>query len=232
MPSFPSAKEAKEFLVAQIVDEARREGVPLSEIERKMLYFSEGFWTLPDIMKVNEEFDQEYDSDEYEKKIAGLIAGAFTRAKHDDSRSLQTWQDAFAVLDKEDHYLIVMAQQAGVTGRKLWPVSAANQAGEAPPEPQPSSKNRRPWWVAAAIALFLSALLAASFYFGGYERRGVRGRQSIYELHENVPIVTFIGYVWAVVIMVGIALVWANPVRRLADRCLAGLRRAFSGRRN
>jgi hypothetical protein len=29
---FGSAREAKEFLISQIVEEARREGVPLSEI--------------------------------------------------------------------------------------------------------------------------------------------------------------------------------------------------------
>jgi hypothetical protein len=46
---FASAREAKQFLVAQIADEAQREGVSLSEIERKMLYFSETDWTLPDI---------------------------------------------------------------------------------------------------------------------------------------------------------------------------------------
>jgi hypothetical protein len=51
---FHSAREAKEFLISRIVEEARRENIPLSEVERKMLYFSETDWTLPDIMQVNE----------------------------------------------------------------------------------------------------------------------------------------------------------------------------------
>jgi hypothetical protein len=34
---FGSAREAKEFLITQIVEEARREGMPLSEIEREEL---------------------------------------------------------------------------------------------------------------------------------------------------------------------------------------------------
>jgi hypothetical protein len=51
---FSTAREAKEFLVSEIVAEAQRKNVPLSEIERKMLYFSETGWTLPDIMEVNQ----------------------------------------------------------------------------------------------------------------------------------------------------------------------------------
>lgn len=34
-----------------------------------MLYFSETDWTRPDIMEVNDEFDRDYDSNAYEKKI-------------------------------------------------------------------------------------------------------------------------------------------------------------------
>lgn len=114
MNHFPSAREAKEFLVSRIVEEATREGVPVSEIERKMLYFSEGFWTLPDIMKVNDEFEREYDNDEYEKKIAGLIRNAH---KHDLSEGGEwgdLWSDAIGTLAKEDHYILVMVDQAGI----------------------------------------------------------------------------------------------------------------------
>jgi hypothetical protein len=53
MNRFSTAREAKEFLLAGIVAEAQRENVPLSEIERKMLYLTETGWTLPDIMEVN-----------------------------------------------------------------------------------------------------------------------------------------------------------------------------------
>jgi hypothetical protein len=67
MKAFHSGREAKEFLISRIVEEAQRENIPLSEIERKMLYFTESGWTLPDIMKVNDDFDREYDQDEYEQ---------------------------------------------------------------------------------------------------------------------------------------------------------------------
>jgi SOS response regulatory protein OraA/RecX len=81
---FASGRDAKEFLVARIVVEAQREGVSLAEIERKMLYFSETDWTLPDIDKVSEAFEREYDNDEYEKKIRSLIHNARVRARKED----------------------------------------------------------------------------------------------------------------------------------------------------
>jgi hypothetical protein len=67
--SFASSMEAKEFLVSRIIEEARKRHVRLSELERKMLYFSEGHPTLPDIMEVNEKFEAEYDNEKYETKI-------------------------------------------------------------------------------------------------------------------------------------------------------------------
>jgi hypothetical protein len=51
MAEFNSVRDAKEYLVGKIAAEAELEGKPLSEIERKMLYFSETGCTLPDIGK-------------------------------------------------------------------------------------------------------------------------------------------------------------------------------------
>ena len=76
MNAFHSGREAKEFLISRIVAEAQRENVPLSEFERKMLYFTESGWTLPDMTTVCEDFDREYDQNGYEKKIASLIRQA------------------------------------------------------------------------------------------------------------------------------------------------------------
>ena len=77
-----NAREAKEFLISKIVAEAQGENVPFSETERKMLYFTESGWTLPDIMQVNEQFDREYDQDEYERKMVRIIAKAYRRVLH------------------------------------------------------------------------------------------------------------------------------------------------------
>jgi len=114
MTRFASAREAKEFLVARIAEEAQREGSPLSEVERKMLYFTETAWTLPDIMEVNDQFDREYDAAEYEKKIADLIRNARKRARKEGRPEFDAWSEAIRILRKEDHYLLVMDRQAGV----------------------------------------------------------------------------------------------------------------------
>jgi len=114
---FHSTREAKEFLISRIVAEANRENIPLSEIERKMLYFSETDWTLPEIMQVNEEFDRDYDQDDYEKKIKNLIIRASKHDRKQSSDRYDAWLEAIRILQKEDHYILVIAQAAGLRPR-------------------------------------------------------------------------------------------------------------------
>ena len=110
MPRFESAREAKEFLIERILCQARRNGVSLSEIEKKMLYFSETDWTLPDMPEINEEFDRHYDQSEYERKIAKLVRGA--RGRQWQEGHERDWKEAVRVLGKEDHYLLVLIDAA------------------------------------------------------------------------------------------------------------------------
>ena len=108
MERFHTERQAKEYLVERIVAEARREQVPLSEVERKMLYFTESGWTLPNILEVNAEFERDYDNDEYEQKIAGLVRQL---EKQDDTASedeQSRWDDAVVKLSEGDHYLLVL----------------------------------------------------------------------------------------------------------------------------
>jgi hypothetical protein len=115
--TFATARDAKEFLINQIVAEAELEGVSLSEVERKMLYFSETAWTLPDIKQVNKAFDRDYDQTEYELKIAKLVRSARARALDEDRKEYRGWSEAIRMLGKEDHYLLVLAADAGESVR-------------------------------------------------------------------------------------------------------------------
>jgi hypothetical protein len=108
MDAVCNARKAKEFLISKIVAEAQGENVPLSETERKMLYFTESGWTLPDIMQVNEQFDREYDQDEYERKMAGIIAKAYRHVVHDSRDEYDKWWAAVRYLRREDHYISVL----------------------------------------------------------------------------------------------------------------------------
>ena len=117
MTAFHSAREAKEFLISQIVEEAQRENISLSEVERKMLYFTESGWTLPDIMKVSEDFDREYDQDKYEQKIAKLVTKADKRIRKGVHGDYDKWWAAIRFLEREDHYILVMIRLAGLRPR-------------------------------------------------------------------------------------------------------------------
>jgi hypothetical protein len=98
-------RDAKEFLVSQVAGEAERQGHPLSDLERKMLYFSESGWTIPDALDVSDAFDREYDSDEYQKKIAGLVRAARKRATGGTGAR---WTSAIDKLAEGDHYISIM----------------------------------------------------------------------------------------------------------------------------
>ncbi len=122
---FATGREAKEYLVGRIVEEARREDIPLSEIETKMLYFSETAWTLPNMLEVNRTFESEYDDGEYERKIAGLVRGLRTEASERNTNELVAWDEAVRILSSEDHYLLVLI---GIADGKF------NSAGSGDPE--------------------------------------------------------------------------------------------------
>jgi len=106
------AQLAKEFLIAQVVEEAQRENVPLSDVERKMLYFTEAVELPYDIFDVHAQFERECDTPEYEKKIAGLLRSAFRRNRNESPDGERRWKEAVADLHKEDHYLLIMVDQS------------------------------------------------------------------------------------------------------------------------
>ena len=62
--------EAKDFLVQQVAKQAALEGVSLSDIEKRMLWFTE---TDPascsNPIELNDEFEAQCDTQEYERKM-------------------------------------------------------------------------------------------------------------------------------------------------------------------
>jgi hypothetical protein len=66
--------DAKGFLIGRIATEAQRRGTTLSEVDRKMLYFSETGWTLPDIADVNATFDQACNKLNMSRRLSGSFA--------------------------------------------------------------------------------------------------------------------------------------------------------------
>ena len=109
---FMDSIAAKQFLISRVVEQADCDHVPLSDIEKKMLHFTEVHPTLPDIYEVNADFERTYDSDEYEAKIARLIKKARDCDRARSSVEAQHWNDAIDALKTEDHYILVMLHAA------------------------------------------------------------------------------------------------------------------------
>ena len=104
--------DAKQFLISRVIEEADLEHVNLSDVEKKMLYFTEAHPTLPNIYEINAEFERNYDTDKYEAKIARLLKNARDHDGKNSPTREQEWKDALRVLRKEDHYILVMVGQA------------------------------------------------------------------------------------------------------------------------
>ncbi len=116
MRRFVTTQDAKEFLVSRIITEAQREGISLSEVERKMLYFSETAWALPDIAEANDAFDRDYDQAAYEEKIGKLVRNFCDDARKNNRQDLDAWKDAVDAIHSEDHYVLVLIAAGGSPG--------------------------------------------------------------------------------------------------------------------
>jgi hypothetical protein len=100
--------EAKDFLVAQTAEQAALEGVPLSGLEKRMMYFTECEEMSEDPIKLNEEFEAKYDSDEYEGKISKLMQHAYTRIEKENPEAARQWIESIRTVSKGDRYLSVL----------------------------------------------------------------------------------------------------------------------------
>src|SRR5881409_3236266 len=82
-------REAKDFLVQQTAEQAALEHVPLSDLEKRMMYFTETGECPEDPIALNNTFEAEYDTTWYEKKISLLMARAYRRIKRESPEKLR-----------------------------------------------------------------------------------------------------------------------------------------------
>ena len=104
-------RNSKQFVIDRILEQAELQGVSLTDIEIRMLKFTEATSASKDL-EAAEIFEREYDDEEYEKKIANLIRDAYERDKH--SGNLPEWNDALVCLAGRDLYLNVMIERSGI----------------------------------------------------------------------------------------------------------------------
>jgi hypothetical protein len=104
-----TTKEAKDFLVEETAQQAALEGTPLSDLEKRMMYFTESDpVSCPNPMELNDEFEAQYDVDEYEEKTNRLLHSAYKRLKEENSEKIRQWRDALSELKRGDHYILVL----------------------------------------------------------------------------------------------------------------------------
>jgi len=102
-------KQAKNFLVQEMTEQAARENIPVSDIEKKMMYFTESDSASCDNpAELNDEFEAQHDTAEYEAKVSRLLHHAYNRLKVEDPERKWNWDQAIRALRKGDHYILVL----------------------------------------------------------------------------------------------------------------------------
>jgi hypothetical protein len=108
-------REAKDFLVQETAKQASIEGEALSELEKRMMYFTESGYVPEDPIALSEVFEATYDSDEYEAKIAKLLDHAYQRARKENEETQRRFDSAIKCLRRGDHYMLVMRDMRPVS---------------------------------------------------------------------------------------------------------------------
>jgi hypothetical protein len=101
-------REAKDFLVRHAADQAAREGLSLSPLETKMMYFTESdiAWH-GDLDRRAGPFGPHY-----EAKISTLLHHVHNRLRKEDPRKRAVWDQAIRTLENGDHYLLALWDRA------------------------------------------------------------------------------------------------------------------------
>jgi hypothetical protein len=104
-----NTKQAKDFLADQAAQQAVLDRIPLSEIEKRMMYFTESDpSSCDDPVALNDEFEAEYEMPEYEAKMSKLLHRAYKRLKSESPEQKRNWDEAIRVLRRDDHYFLVL----------------------------------------------------------------------------------------------------------------------------
>lgn len=107
-----NVREAKDFLVNQTARQAVIDGVPLSDLEKRMMSFTEWDDSGGDPIALNDEFAAQYNTEQYEPKISLLLHHAYRRVKQEGPQVAKQWDQAMRALQKGDHYLLVLWRSA------------------------------------------------------------------------------------------------------------------------
>jgi hypothetical protein len=124
--AFKTQSDAKRFIVDKVVEQAKVDGVNLSEVERYNLSWSESDPDFKVDYELAEALEDEISSDKYEAKVTGLIRNAFERDMAKDPGVKSLYREAYDKMSEGDHYILIMMKSAigsklGSKRLKWWP---------------------------------------------------------------------------------------------------------------
>ena len=104
-----NTKDAKDFLADQAAQQAALDRIPFSDLEKRMMFFTESDpVSCSDPVGLNDEFEEKYDTAEYEAKMSALLHGAYKRLKAENPGGKLQWDEAISTLETGDHYVLLL----------------------------------------------------------------------------------------------------------------------------
>ena len=105
-----NSRQAKDFIVQQAGEQAASEGLALSDIEKRMMYFTESDpSSCENPLELSDDFEAQHDTAEYEAKVSELLQRAYGRLQN--PKEIDLWDKAVSELRKGDHYLLVLLNE-------------------------------------------------------------------------------------------------------------------------
>ena len=129
--AYMNTEDAKDFLADQAAQQAALDHITISDLEKRMMYFSESDpASCDDPVRLDDEFEEKYATAEYEAKMSRLLHRAYKRLKVENPAGKLHWDEAISTLEKGDHYILVLwGQHSPMGARKDGPGSKVVKYG-------------------------------------------------------------------------------------------------------
>jgi hypothetical protein len=108
--------QAKDFLVRQTAEQDLLEGVFLSDLEKRMMYFTEGEDSSEDSAKLDDEFETNFDSAAYEAKVSKLLNHAYFRLKRENPETARRWDECIRLIEALENPVWSLVRVTGSCG--------------------------------------------------------------------------------------------------------------------
>ena len=104
--------EAKEFFIQKVLDQARKENINLSDVEKQMLSWRDTDPNFYENHELYERFEKEIPKGEYEKKIARLVRSGYDDELAANNVARETYKRAYKAIKSKDYYILIMVDKA------------------------------------------------------------------------------------------------------------------------